>query len=205
MKAAHLSAVLVAGFLLSTPYARSQIGSNDVESRVNAILSQMSLDEKLSYIGGTGFFDVKPIPVPGLNVALNPQLFQTDAGLGVRISPASVRYPAGPALASTWNPDRARDLGTGLGRDTRARGFFTILGPGMDFYRTPFGGRNFEYITGEDPFLGSKLAPPVIQAIQEQGVWACAKHFVCNDQEANRSNINTVVDERKKSHGPSAD
>jgi beta-glucosidase len=156
----------------------------------------MTFDEKLSYIGGTGFFDVKAIPVPGLNVPLNPQLFQTDAGLGVRITPASVRYPAGPVLAATWNPDRARDLGAGLGRDTRARGFFTILGPGMDFYRTPFGGRNFEYATGEDPFLGSKLVPEIIKKIQEQGVWACAKHFVCNDQEANRTNINTVIDER---------
>jgi beta-glucosidase len=196
MKAARLSAVLVVSFLLSTPYVRSQIASNDVEDRVSAILSQMTLDEKLSYIGGTGFFDVKPIPVPNLQVPLNPQLFQTDAGLGVRISPASVRYPGGPVLAATWNPDRARDAGAGLGRDTRARGFFTILGPGMDFYRTPFGGRNFEYMTGEDPFLGSQLIPKVIQEIQEQGVWACAKHFVCNDQEANRTNINTIIDER---------
>jgi hypothetical protein len=82
MKAARLSAVLVVSFLLSTPYVRSQIASNDVEDRVSAILSQMTLDEKLSYIGGTGFFDVKPIPVPNLQVPLNPQLFQTDAGLG---------------------------------------------------------------------------------------------------------------------------
>jgi beta-glucosidase len=114
--------------------------SPQVEQRVQSILSQMTLDEKLSYIGGTGFFDVKPIPVPGLQVPLNPQLFQMDAGLGARITPASVRYPGGPVLAATWNPDRARDFGAGLGRDTRARGFFTILGPGMDFYRTPFGG-----------------------------------------------------------------
>src|SRR6516162_2300115 len=194
MKAARLSALLVAGLLLTAPYVRSQIASNNVEKRVDAILAQMSLADKLSYIGGTGFFDVKPIP--GVNLPLNPQLFQTDAGLGVRITPASVRYPGGPVLAATWNPDRARDLGAGLGRDTRARGFFTILGPGMDFYRTPFGGRNFEYMTGEDPFLGSQLVPEVIKNIQAQGVWACAKHFVCNDQEANRTNINIVIDER---------
>ena len=195
MKAARLSAVLVAGFLLSAPYVvRSQMASNNVEKRVNDILAQMSFADKLSYIGGTGFFDVKAIP--GVNLPLNPQLFQTDAGLGVRVTPASVGYPGGPVLAATWNPDRARDLGAGLGRDTRARGFFTILGPGMDFYRTPFGGRNFEYATGEDPFLGSKLVPEVIKKIQEQGVWACAKHYVCNDQEANRTNINTIIDER---------
>jgi len=194
MKAARLSAVLVAGFLLSMPSVRGQIASNNVEKRVDSILAQMSFADKLSYIGGAPFFDVKPIP--GVNLPLNPQLFQSDAGLGVRITPASVRYPAGPVLAATWNPDRARDLGAGLGRDTRARGFFTILGPGMDFYRTPFGGRNFEYATGEDPFLGSKLVPEVIKKIQDQGVWACAKHFVCNDQEANRTNINTIIDER---------
>src|SRR6516225_2485341 len=196
MKLINLYRVTLTGLLVCTLSAFGQQGSNNVEQRVDSILSQMTLGEKLSYIGGTGFFDVKPIPVPNLQVRFNPQLLQTDAGLGVRITPASVRYPAGPVLAATWNPDRARDLGSGLGRDTRARGFFTILGPGMDFYRTPFGGRNFEYATGEDPFLGSQLVPEVIKKIQEQGVWACAKHFVCNDQEANRTNINTVIDER---------
>jgi beta-glucosidase len=196
MKLIDLYRVTLTGLLVCTLSAYGQQGSNNVEQRVDSILSQMTLDEKLSYIGGTGFFDVKPIPVPNLQVRFNPQLFQTDAGLGVRITPASVRYPGGPVLAATWNPDRARDAGAGLGRDTRARGFFTILGPGMDFYRTPFGGRNFEYMTGEDPFLGSQLVPKVIQEIQRQGVWACAKHFVCNDQEENRTNINTVVDER---------
>ena len=125
MKAARLSAALVAGFLLSVPYVRSQMASNNVEKRVNDILAQMSFADKLSYIGGTGFFDVKAIP--GVNLPLNPQLFQTDAGLGVRVTPASVGYPGGPVLAATWNPDRARDLGTGLGRDTRARGFFTVF------------------------------------------------------------------------------
>jgi len=194
MKVIDLYRVTLTGLLVCTLNAYGQKGSNNVEQRVDSILSQMSLADKLSYIGGTGFFDVKAIP--GVNLPLNPQLFQSDAGLGVRITPASVRYPAGPVLAATWNPDRARDLGAGLGRDTRARGFFTILGPGMDFYRTPFGGRNFEYATGEDPFLGSQLVPEVIKEIQEQGVWACAKHFVCNDQEANRTNINTIIDER---------
>jgi beta-glucosidase len=194
MKLIGLYRVTLIGLLVCTLSAYGQQGSNNVEQRVDSILSQMSFADKLSYIGGTGFFDVKPIP--GATLPLNPQLFQTDAGLGVRVTPASVRYPAGPVLAATWNPDRARDLGAGLGRDTRARGFFTILGPGMDFYRTPFGGRNFEYATGEDPFLGSQLVPEVIKKIQEQGVWACAKHYVCNDQETNRTNINTIIDER---------
>src|ERR1700676_3671748 len=119
MKLVDVYRVTHLGLLVCTLSVYGQQGSNNVEKRVDSILKQMTLAEKLSYIGGTGFFDVKPIPVPGLNVPLNPQLFQTDAGLGVRVSPASVRYRAGHVLASTWNPDRARDIGNGLGRDTR--------------------------------------------------------------------------------------
>lgn len=83
-----------------------------------------------------------------------------------------------------------------MGRDTRARGYFTILGPGMDFYRVPLGGRNFEYLNGEDPFLGGQMVPEVIQGIQSEGVWSCAKHYVCNDVEENRTNVQILVDER---------
>jgi beta-glucosidase len=169
MKLIDLYRISQIGLLACTLNVYGQEGSNNVEKRVDSILSQMTLDEKISYIGGTPFFDVKSIPVPDLKTPLNPQIFQTDAGLGVRNSPASVRYPSGLVLAATFNRDRATDAGAGLGRDTRARGFFSILGPGMDFYRTPYGGRNFEYMTGEDPYLGSQLIPKVVQAIQEQG------------------------------------
>ena len=196
MKLVDVYRVTHLGLLVCTLSVYGQQGSNNVEQRVDSILSQMTLDEKISYIGGTPFFDVKPIPLPNLQTPLNPQIYQTDAGLGVRNTPASVRYPSGLVLAATFNRDRATDAGAGLGRDTRARGFFSILGPGMDFYRTPYGGRNFEYMTGEDPYLGSQLIPKVVQAIQEQGVWACAKHYVCNDQEENRTNINEIIDER---------
>ena len=196
MKSVDLYHTIKSGYWRKRLNVYRLAGSNNVERRVNSILSQMTLDEKISYIGGTPFFDVKPIPLPSLQAPLNPQIFQTDAGLGVRNSPASVRYPSGLVLAATFNRDRARDAGAVLGRDTRARGFFSILGPGMDFYRTPYGGRNFEYMTGEDPYLGSQLIPKVIRAIQKQGVWACAKHYVCNDQEVNRTNINEIIDER---------
>ena len=196
MKLVDIYRISQIGILACALNVYGQEDSKNVEQRVNSILSQMTLDEKISYIGGTPFFDVKPIPLSNLKTPLNPQIFQTDAGLGVRNSPASVRYPSGLVLAATFNRDRATDAGAGLGRDTRARGFFSILGPGMDFYRTPYGGRNFEYMTGEDPYLGSQLIPKVIQAIQEQGVWACAKHYVCNDQEENRTNINEIIDER---------
>ncbi len=196
MKLADIYRVSQIGILACTLNVYGQEGLNNVEQRANSILAQMTLDEKISYIGGTPFFDVKPIPLSNLGTPFNPQIFQTDAGLGVRNSPASVRYPSGLVLAATFNRDRASDAGAGLGRDTRARGFFTILGPGMDFYRTPYGGRNFEYMTGEDPYLGGQLIPYVVRAIQDQGVWACAKHYVCNDQEENRTNINEIIDER---------
>ena len=82
MKLIDLYRVTLTGLLVCTLSAYSQQGLNNVEQRVDSILSQMTLDEKLSFIGGTGFFDVKPIPVPGLNVPLNPQIFQTDAEIG---------------------------------------------------------------------------------------------------------------------------
>jgi hypothetical protein len=80
MKLIHLYRITLTGLLACALSVHGQQGSNNVERRADSILSQMTLDEKLSYIGGTGFFDVKPIPVPGLQVPLNPQLFQTDAG-----------------------------------------------------------------------------------------------------------------------------
>lgn len=159
------------------------------------LLKQFTLDDKLSYIGGTGFFDFKPVPVP-TNSLVNPQIYQTDGPLGVRRNEPSIRFPSGLTLAATWNPARANDQGVSMGRDTRARGYFSILGPGMDFYRVPMGGRNFEYMTGEDPFLGSQLNPEEIKGIQAQGVWACAKHYVCNDEEENRTNVQIEIDER---------
>jgi beta-glucosidase len=173
MKISSLHRLILAGLSICAFNARGQQSPADVESRVNQILSQMTLDEKLSYIGGTGFFDLKPIPVPNLNVTVNPQIYQTDGPLGVRRNEPSIRFPSGLLLAATWNRDLANDQGVSMGRDARARGYFSILGPGMDFYRVPMGGRNFEYMTGEDPYLGAQLVPPLIKGVQAQGVWAC--------------------------------
>ena len=196
MKLVDLYRVTQIGLLVCTLSVYGQQGSNNVEQRVDDILKQMTLAEKLSYIGGTGFFDVKPIPVQGLQVPINPQIFQTDGPLGVRRNSPGIRFTSGLTLAATWNRSLAREVGIAMGRDTRARGYFTILGPGMDFYRVPLGGRNFEYMNGEDPFLGGQLVPEVIQGIQSEGVWSCAKHYVCNDEEENRTNVQILVDER---------
>jgi beta-glucosidase len=196
MKLTKLAYLLLTGLFAGVTISPAQQDSATVEARVNSILNQMTLTEKLEYLGGTGFFDIKPIPVPNLKVPINPQIYQTDGPLGVRRNEPSVRFPSGLVLAATWNRSLAFDQGVGMGQDTRARSYFSILGPGMGFYRVPMGGRNFEYMSGEDPYLGGQLNPWVIKGIQEQGAWACAKHYVCNDEEENRTNVQILVDER---------
>ncbi len=196
MKLVDLIKVTFTGLSLCTLTASGQ-QSLSTGSRVQTILEQLTLNEKLSYIGGTGFFDLKPVPpVAHFPGTLNPQIYETDGPLGVRRNSPSVRFPSGLTLAATWNPALSYEQGYGMGLDTRARGYFSIEGPGMDFYRVPLNGRNFEYLTGEDPYLGSQLAPAEVRGIQSRGTWASAKHLVCNDEEENRTNVHVVLDER---------
>ena len=170
-----------------------------VEQRVEQILSQMTLEEKLSYISGTGFpnpigaFNIKPIDRLGL-----PIIYGIDGSVGIvgqGVTPGT-RYPAGQLLASTWNADLAFKEGEAQGREGRARGVHRILGPAVNFYRTPFNGRSFEYMTGEDPFLGAVLIAAEVNGIQSQGVMATTKHYVANDEEVNRFQVNVIADER---------
>jgi beta-glucosidase len=199
MKLIDLYRVTLTGLFICTLNVHAEQGSNNVEQRVNNILAQMTLDEKLSYIGDTytattyGVFNIRGIPRLGL-----PEIDMCNGPLGIQslIGQASTRYPAGLALAATWNRKRALLCGRQMGRDGRARAFYVDLGPGVDPYRTPLGGRNFEYNTGEDPFLGGELVAPLISAMQEQGIWADVKHYACNEQEYRRENINILVDER---------
>ena len=199
MNLVDLAQVTLTGLFICTLNVHAEQGSNNVEQRVNNILAQMTLDEKLSYIGGTytattyGVFNIRGIPRLGL-----PEIDMCNGPLGIQslIGQASTRYPAGLALAATWNRQRALLRGRQMGRDGRARAFYVDLGPGVDPYRTPLGGRNFEYNTGEDPFLGGELVAPLISAMQEQGIWANVKHYACNEQEYRRENINILVDER---------
>src|SRR5258707_7493378 len=102
MKISNLHRMLLTGLSICAFHAQGQQSPTNVEARVNQILSQMTLDEKLSYIGGTGFFDIKPIPVPNLNVAVNPQIFQTDGPLLVQRNYPGIRFTSGPTVAGTW-------------------------------------------------------------------------------------------------------
>jgi beta-glucosidase len=167
-----------------------QTSTANVEKRVDQILSQMTLEEKLDLIGGTRGFYTRPIP--RLHI---PSLRMSDGPLGVHDYGSTTAYPAPIALASSWDTDLAMRVGESMGNDARARGVNFILAPGMDMYRAPMCGRNFEYL-GEDPYLSSRMAVSIIEGIQSRGVIATAKHFVANDQEYDRNNVSSDVDER---------
>lgn len=185
-----LPALAIAFAVLVGLATHAQAQQNSDEQRVEQILSQMTLDEKLDYITGygvdftyinlQGVFNIRPIPRLGL-----PLIHGVDGSLGFTGQgfPPGTRFPAGQLLASTWNPDRAYEVGVAQGREGSARGIHRILAPGMNFYRTAFNGRSFEYYTGEDPFLGASLVPPLIEGIQSQRVMATTKHFAANDEE----------------------
>lgn len=165
--------------------------TNDDDSKARIALGKMTLDDKLELIVGTNTFYTKAISSIGL-----PQLFQSDGPQGVRTDNKSTAYPAGIMLASTWNKDMAYDYGYALGRDCRARGIQFILGPGVNIYRSPRGGRNFEYF-GEDPWLTSQIACGYIKGVQtNKGVVCMMKHFAANFMEYGRLNTSSDVDER---------
>ena len=161
-----------------------------LESRVNALLGVMTLEEKIDYLGGTEHFYIRGIERLGV-----PRIKMSDGPLAVRNDGPTTAYPAGIALAATWDREMARKIGTALGRDCRARGVHILLAPGVNIYRAPMCGRNFEYL-GEDPFLAATLVAPMIQGIQSQGVLATVKHLACNNQEWDRHQISAEVDER---------
>ena len=150
----------------------------------------MTLDEKIEIIGGINDFYTRPIPRLGI-----PSLRMSDGTMGVHDYGLTTAYPAGIALAASWDVDLAERFGTAMGKDARARGVHFILGPGMNIYRAPMNGRNFEYF-GEDPFLASRMAVSVIKGIQGQRVIATAKHFAGNNSEFARMTLSSDIDER---------
>ncbi len=164
--------------------------SAEVEKRVESLLAKMTLDEKITLIGGKDDFYIQAVPRLGL-----PALRMSDGPLGVHDYGPTTAYPAGIALAASWDTDLARRVGESMGKDARARGVNFILAPGLNIYRAPMNGRNFEYF-GEDPYLASRIAVAEIGGIQGEGVIATAKHFAANNQEYDRMNMSSDVDER---------
>lgn len=160
------------------------------EARVEAILQKMTLEEKIDMISGVNGFDVRGLERLGL-----PPLKCADSPFGVRSNSRANVMVSGIALAATWNPKLAESTGMQLGRDARSRGVNFLLGPGVNIYRSPLNGRNFEYF-GEDPFLGSRLVVGYINGLQSQGVSATVKHFLGNNSEYWRNTSDSVIDER---------
>ena len=194
--ATHCVTFLFAVVFFVVPVVQAQqktdkkLASAEVEQRVQALLSRMTVDEKLILIGGVSDIYTRSIPRLGI-----PSLRMSDGPAGVHDFGPTTAYPAGILLAASWDTELVRRVGVSMGQDARARGVHFILGPGMNIYRSPLNGRNFEYF-GEDPFLASRMAVAVIEGIQGEGVIATAKHFIANNSEYGRTDHSSDMDER---------
>ena len=169
------------------------------EAKARELVEQMTLEEKIDYIGGYNTFFIRPVErlgIPEIRMADGPQGVRNDfsAQLTGR-DKKSTLYPCGMAAAATWDRELVYRMGTGIGQDARARGVHIVLGPGVNIYRSPLCGRNFEYY-GEDPYLVGETAASMVEGIQDCGVMACAKHFAANNQEWDRYNTSSDLDER---------
>jgi beta-glucosidase len=163
----------------------------EMRARVDAIIAKMTLEEKIDYIGGTGFA-VRAMPRLGL-----PAFEMSDGPFGTRSNAGfpSTTYAAGIGLAASWDRELAAEVGGGIGRDARARGVHYMLGPGVNIHRSPRNGRNFEYF-GEDPFLAAAITVGYITGMQEQGVSSTVKHYMGNNSEFLRHDSDSIIDER---------
>ncbi len=177
--------------------------SKPVEQRIDDALSRMTLDEKIAVIHAQSKFSS-----PGVKRLGFPDLWTDDGPHGVRpdvlwdeweqagqTNDSCVAFPALTCLAATWNPQLARLYGENLAEEALYRNKHVMLGPGVNIYRTPLGGRNFEYM-GEDPWLASRMVVPYIQGLQSKGVAACVKHYALNNDEEYRHQVNVKISDR---------
>ncbi|WP_158996329.1 glycoside hydrolase family 3 C-terminal domain-containing protein [Mucilaginibacter sp. L196] len=177
--------------------------SQPINVRVDDALSRMTLQEKINMIHAQSKFSSPGVPRLGI-----PENWADDGPHGIRpdvlwdewtqagqTNDSCMAFPALTCLAATWNRDMSHLYGKSLGEEARYRNKNILLGPGVNIYRSPLNGRNFEYF-GEDPFLTSKMVVPYIKGIQENGVAACVKHFALNNSESNRNTVNVNVDDR---------
>jgi len=176
----------------SPPANPSHYPPEVVERRVNHLLFKLTQDEKIGLLSGDGFDGMSTGSIPRLGI---PKLLMADGPQGIRAHGPACSFPSGIALAATWDQKLAYEYGAAIGREARARGIHIQLGPGVNIARTPLNGRNFEYY-GEDPYLTGEMASRWIQGIQAQGVVATVKHFVGNDEEWRRMEIESLMDEQ---------
>ena len=152
----------------SSPIPQPSSPPPTAERRAEDLLRQMTLEEKIDYIGGDWDFFVRAIPRLGI-----PEIKMADGPAGCRNWGPSTAYPAAVAVAATFDPSLAERVGASMGRDCRARGVHILLAPGVNMHRSPLGGRNFEYMSGEDPYLAGKIRGGVHSRVPER---RCARH-----------------------------
>jgi len=178
--------VLLSGQLLNAQTKPAD--KENTEKRIARLLGQLTLDEKISMIAGTGF---DTVAVPRLGI---PSLKMTDGPVGVRQAPAT-SFPSSTALAASFDTALIERVARAIAREAKSKGKNVLLGPCVNIQRTPFAGRNFESF-GEDPFLASAMSVAYIKGIQSENVIASVKHFAANNQEIDRHTIDVLVDER---------
>ncbi|MET7036009.1 glycoside hydrolase family 3 C-terminal domain-containing protein [Elizabethkingia miricola] len=201
---ASLISLLAPGFQAQTKQVPAYLdASKPVEQRIEDALSRMTLEEKVAMLHAQSKFSSPGVPRLGI-----PEFWTTDGPHGVRpevlwdewdqagwSNDSIVAYPALTALSATWNKKMSWNYGKALGEEARYRKKDILLGPGVNIYRTPLNGRNFEYM-GEDPYLTSKMVVPYIKGVQSNGVATSVKHFALNNQEEFRHTSNVIVDDR---------
>lgn len=198
-----LSILIVSAFSIKGETPAYLNADLPIEERVEDALSRMTLKEKIGVIHAQSKFCS-----PGVKRLGIPEIWTTDGPHGIRpevlwdeweqacwSNDSCVAFPALTCLAATWNPEMSELYGKSIGEEARYRKKSVILGPGVNIYRTPLNGRNFEYM-GEDPYLAGEMVVPYVKGVQSNGVAACVKHFALNNQEYNRHTTNVIVDDR---------
>jgi beta-glucosidase len=168
-----------------------------IEERVEDLLAQMTLEEKVSLLAGSSMWSTTPVErlgIPAIKVTDGPNGARGGSGFAGG-SPASACFPVGIALAASWNTGLVEQIGGALGQETKTKGAHMLLGPTVNIHRSPLGGRNFECYS-EDPYLSARMAVAYISGLQRENVGATVKHYVCNDSEFERNTISSEVDER---------
>ena len=177
--------------------------SQPIEKRIDDALSRMTLEEKVKILHAQSKFSSAGVPRLGI-----PEVWCTDGPHGIRpevlwdewdqagwTNDSCIAYPALTCLAASWSKEVSGLYGKSIGEEARYRNKTVLLGPGVNIYRTPLIGRNFEYM-GEDPYLSASMVVPYIKGVQQNGVAACVKHFALNNNEVNRHTTNVIVDDR---------
>jgi beta-glucosidase len=204
----RIKSLLISSLVCVSLFAQNNIPiyldeSKPIEERIEDALSRMTLEEKVAMCHAQSKFSSPGVPRLGI-----PENWATDGPHGIRpevlwdewdqagwTNDSCIAFPALTCLAATWNPDMSALYGKSIGEEARYRNKNILLGPGVNIYRTPLNGRNFEYM-GEDPYLASQMVVPYIQGVQANGVAACVKHFALNNQEIDRHTVNVNVDDR---------